>query len=545
MSAFIQSFIRAFRPRLAGIALGLLIIFSVLPDAAWSHSSLLRTEPADGAVLGQPPAQATLTFNEPVSPLVLRLVQADGRAIDLTQVIARDETLSAPLPAHLAQGNYLLSWRVVSADGHPVGGTVTFSIGSGSQARTPMAVVQEGAAGLRPAIWLAGLALFMGLLFGVGGLIFDSWVRPELAGRHAQRSHIGWLVLGLAAAPLSLGLQGVDALGTSLTAFFRLEVWKSALETSYGTLALAAMAAILAGLWACGTTAPRLRSLLALVSLLLLGGALASSGHAATAVPGGVSRVAVFIHVVMAAGWLGALTRLPPALRSGDGPATLRRFAGAAVWLMILLVASGATLAYWQLTRVQDLWLTQYGRILSLKLILIALLLVLAAVNRWRLTAPVLQGERVQTKALLRNIRIEWILAAAILAVVALWRFTPPPRALQPATATIALHLHGTGAMADVALHPGPEGHVRIGIVLSDAEYIPMQPRDITVLLSNQAAGVEPIRRDAHRIADGSWQVDDMPLGVPGKWSIRLEALISDFDSIGLQGEADIVFPAS
>ena len=50
----------------------------VQTSAAFAHASLVRAEPADGALVAEPPAALRLTFNEPVTPLVMRLIAPDG-----------------------------------------------------------------------------------------------------------------------------------------------------------------------------------------------------------------------------------------------------------------------------------------------------------------------------------------------------------------------------------------------------------------------------------------------------------------------------------
>src|SRR5215213_5433147 len=113
-----------------GIAL-LVAILAVLAtaNAAHAHASLIRSDPADRTVVAQPPPQLTLTFNEPVSPLALRLVRPNGEVVDLKNVTASGATIAAAPPTDLLRGTHLLSWRVISADGHPVGGALTFSVG--------------------------------------------------------------------------------------------------------------------------------------------------------------------------------------------------------------------------------------------------------------------------------------------------------------------------------------------------------------------------------------------------------------------------------
>ena len=76
------------------------------------------------------PRTLRLSFNEPVSPLVVRLIGPAGESLPAA-VKAENSTLTI-VPPELRRGSYVLSWRVISADGHPVGGAVLFSVGAPS-----------------------------------------------------------------------------------------------------------------------------------------------------------------------------------------------------------------------------------------------------------------------------------------------------------------------------------------------------------------------------------------------------------------------------
>ena len=133
--------------RAIGIAITLLLVL-VQATAAFAHAALVKSEPADGAVLGQAPARLILTFSEPVSPLVMRLIRPDGQSLD-PSVTAENATITVALPP-LGRGTHILSWRVSSADGHPIGGTALFSVGAPTQA--PQAGSTDTADGARPAV---------------------------------------------------------------------------------------------------------------------------------------------------------------------------------------------------------------------------------------------------------------------------------------------------------------------------------------------------------------------------------------------------------
>ncbi|MFN6978485.1 MAG: copper resistance protein CopC, partial [Gemmobacter sp.] len=103
-------------------------LLCLAPLQVWAHAQLRSAAPAAGAILDAPPAEIVLTFNEPVAPLQARLFGPDGAARD-APARAEGASLIVTLPPALAQGTHALSWRVVSDDGHPVGGTHVFSVG--------------------------------------------------------------------------------------------------------------------------------------------------------------------------------------------------------------------------------------------------------------------------------------------------------------------------------------------------------------------------------------------------------------------------------
>ncbi|MDN5850919.1 MAG: copper resistance protein CopC, partial [Nitrococcus sp.] len=120
------------------------VLAALAPTSVWAHAVLLETIPADGAALEAAPTQLRLTFNEPVRPIFLRLIDSNGRQrLAADAVRAQNATTTATVPA-LAQGAYIVSWRAVSIDGHPIGGAFTFRIGAAQAAATPdMAAATE------------------------------------------------------------------------------------------------------------------------------------------------------------------------------------------------------------------------------------------------------------------------------------------------------------------------------------------------------------------------------------------------------------------
>jgi copper transport protein len=383
----------------------LAVIVAVLAgtNGAHAHASLVRSEPADGVVIAQQPAKVTLTFNEPVSPLALRLVAPGGAVADLKEIEARSATVAVALPAALARGTHLLSWRVISADGHPVGGALTFSIGQPSG--TPVVMQQDAGLGWRVATWLARLALYLGLFIGVGGAFYSRWIARSPPSRPTVPTLRVAMLGGLLAAVLSAGLQGVDVLGVSLSDLAGGQVWQSGVTSAYGLtlgIATAALGLGLVGL----TLSEHLARWCSALALAGVGLALAASGHAATAGPELATRPAVFLHGIAVAFWVGSLLPLGATLRRGDSRAELLRFSKAIPLPLIVLVATGILLAVVQLERFDALWITAYGATLLRKLVAVCVLLMLGAANRW-LTPRVAAGDAPATRWMFRSIQFE------------------------------------------------------------------------------------------------------------------------------------------
>jgi copper transport protein len=426
---------------------------------------------------------------------------------------------------------------VVSADGHPVGGTVLFSIGAPSGAVPDAGAVIDWP--VRAAIWLCRMALYLSFFIGVGGLFFRSVIAGD-DPHQPQRGLPALLVLGLIATPVSLGLQGLDALNLPLPEIGRIAVWRAAIGTTWVETAaigfLTFVIALIAASWR-----NRLTPAFAVIAFLGVGASLAASGHASAAQPQWITRPAVFIHVAAVTFWIGALIPLAGALRHGKGVAALVRFSRAIPIAVGLLVLAGIALAAIQVQRPEALWQTDYGRVLLAKLACVATLFAVAAVNRWRFTAQAEAGDLKAARRLFGAILIELGLVAVILALVSTWRFTPPPRALEAAAEhPILVHIHTGKAMALVTFTPGHAGPVTVSITVLTGDLNPLPAKEVTLELSNPVVGIEPIKRQARKTSETSWSVDHLTVPTPGRWNVDVAILVSEFDLIRLRETVEI-----
>ena len=115
---------------------GLAMLLSVLclATGASAHATLVSTDPGDGSILALAPKSVQLRFNEAVTPAVVRVIDAAGTTRDDVTVRVAGDTITITLPDNLPRGTQVVSYRVTSEDGHPVAGSMVFSIGAATGA---------------------------------------------------------------------------------------------------------------------------------------------------------------------------------------------------------------------------------------------------------------------------------------------------------------------------------------------------------------------------------------------------------------------------
>ncbi|MFN3644248.1 MAG: copper resistance protein CopC [Gemmobacter sp.] len=487
--------------RLVGLVPALLLAV-LLPAAALAHAQLRSAEPPAHSVVAAAPSAVVLTFNEPVAVLSVVWTGPDGAA---AAAPARTEgaRLIVTVPEDAARGTHVLSWRVVSDDGHPVGGAHVFSIGAATAA---MAAEASAAAARLAAAGRAALTLT--LAFGVGALAAAALFRAPAAA--AAR----WLAWGIMPASLLL-LAGTAAdLAGRMDAAVAPAAWAALAGSPFlasVVLALAALAmASAGGRW------------LAAGALAAGGLSFAVAGHAGTAAVWAAPVVA--LHAALAMLWAGTLVVLTT--RAGRD-AALVRFGRVAPAMVAGLVGAGAALSWVQLDPAlrgwQVVWTTGYGQVLAAKIALAALILGLAALNRWRLAPAAAAG---RPAGFARSLGAEIALMVLLLALTGAFRLTPPPRAM--AEPAVAAHVHGRLSGGDLRLIPGRPGANRIEIAPHDADFGPLDPREIAVSLTHPATGTGPVEAVLRPVGGGLWQGEAV-LPAAGAWEAVVRILIDDF----------------
>jgi copper transport protein len=536
-----------------------------MPAAASAHAYLVKTVPAQNALLNRAPAQVALTYDEAVEPrfAIVSVTDAQGRQLTTASVSrspANPDTLVVPLETHLPQGWYLVYWRAISVDGHPVQGYYTFGIGPAPgvppQFRAPDYTQSATTPDVVAGRWLA----FLSVMTAVGLFVLRiAIVRPlvrRVGGTSLRALSVAFAIaaaVALVAVPVYLDVAtSIDSLRSAfavgaLVPLFRVTAFGRAwldLELCFALFCVAAAVALrldrpererrsLAELFATGG------ALLAAAAVLLVPGL---AGHAAQTAPRGVSLLLDWVHLAAGSVWLGGLigllvlaAALPSGLRLAGLAVCVPRFSNVALGSVLLLLASGIGATVVHMPLLAALWQTSYGVAILVKIGLLAAALALAAVNLLR-TKPRLVAGRVSAelgepaaRLLRRAIGGEAaILAGAVLAAAILSSLAPPPPALAALSSKLATVgpgrvstvVRASGYTLQVLVSPNRVGEVdSFGLRITRADR-PVRGADVTLSFGMLEMDMGNLEYQLVETSPGLYTRRAPALVMAGRWSL-------------------------
>lgn len=497
--------------------------------AAGAHALVRSSNPASGSALDTAPPAVVITFTEPPDPKVskIQVLDTSGRTVpqgDAEPVAGKPTQLRVAL-GKLPSGTYTVSWRTLSkSDGHVTAGAFAFGVGvqpgavtapQGAAAPTSPPPNPLGVIGKWAFYW--GLALVVGAA-ATGLAVFDRRLpgrpRPLLAGC------VGAAALGLAAMTVAersdVGVPIGELLATS--------AGRGLLRQGAGLAVTAVAVALLA---ARPDRAWRLAVAGAAAAATLV--VHVAAGHAA-----GQSSLRWLAlteqagHVVGVGAWIGGLVWLLLGLRAvagGDRMVVARRFSRMAGIVLVVVLATGTLRAVDEVGSWGRLVSTAYGRTLDVKLALVAGLISLGALNRWRLVP----GGPGRLAALRQSVRGEVALAALVLLATGLLTSLPPARfvthaakAATPPSVEVSGSDYGTTVRLDLLVTPGIAGPnaFRARVVGYDSR----QPYPATRVSLSFSLPARPdlgsSTLELAKAGDGLWTGQGSPLSIDGRWSV-------------------------
>ncbi|RSM50776.1 copper-binding protein [Amycolatopsis balhimycina DSM 5908] len=564
------------RPVAAALILALLVLVLV-PGTASAHAVLLATTPGNWQVVDASPHEISLRFNEPVDVGLaeIGLLGPRGDAIEgLPRPVhpgGQRELVSVAVPSTLATGTHTVTYRVVSADSHPVRGAFSFSVGQPTPTSDAAAApAADGGDGLTTAAYgVVRWTGYAGLAVLIGAAFLAALRRPGGEPRTGDRRlmWLGWTALA-SATVLGFLAYGPYAAGRPLSASGDFALLGSTLGSRMG-LVLAVRLALLAAVagwlawWPRVPRNPWWHGGAVLGAGVALATTWSLANHSAAGEHTGFAVVADTVHLTAMSVWIGGLVALLVLLRRVDDVGGLRhavpRFSQVAAVCVAVLVVTGTFEAWRQVGTPSALAGTTYGTILVIKLALVAVLVALGGVaRRWvRRTyaepvTTVAQRKRArrgpaepEVRRFRRAIGFEAAVAVFVLGFTAALVSVEPAQAqvareaaapkipayTGPVNTVLPFDAGGTAGRGQLAvdISPGRIGPNEMHLTALDAQ---SRPREVAELraelrLPDRAVGPLPVRVEyaglGHYVAGAS-------IAMPGQWELTVVVRTSEVD---------------
>jgi copper transport protein len=511
----------------AVVAALLLLAQILLAGPASAHAELIATTPRNGQRLASAPSEVTLRFTESVGIVAggLRLIDSDtGEQVETPAPHAAGDSIRWPMPPDLPDGAYLVSWRVISADSHPVAGAFSFGVGADATPVADETTVSGAPWQMSVAKWFGYLAF--ALIAGIVALACLCW--PE--GRRERRVDVllrSGLVAAIMATVLLLLLQGPYEAGVSYLRLFDPDLLSQVAHSDFGpwielrALLFLALAALL---WEWNALESSFNRWAAVVALVAAAVTFSGTGHAAAS--GDLTdRVVDTVHVVAAGTWAGGLavlSLLSFAVGARPGIEAFQRFSRLAMTSVLVIIATGTLNALLRLDAWSQLWDTRYGVTLSIKVALVLGVLGTATFSR----RAVGRGD-----APWRPVRVEALGTVAVLAVTSVLTFTAPP----PTGAAAANASGGSDtARIDIELGEGREAEVLVkGTTTAGSRILVSvtgeQEKSVGLRASFPEREVGPFDIVLHRTPRG-W-AGPFTFSLAGEWTLTLTVEFPHLDA--------------
>jgi copper transport protein len=540
---------------------------------ALAHATVEGSDPAESSRLQSPPTKVTMTFSEDVSlgAGYLKVVDSKSNIVSEGDAKVEGRNVTVPLKSGLGDGSYIVSYRITSADSHPIGGAYAFVVGDGPLIAATGSVVGGSTNGVISKIFdVVRFVGFLGIVL-LGGLVFVVLCWP--AGRTDPRARrlvwYGWWG-ATAGAVLGLILQGPYAAGTGLLDLLNTSLLKTTLGTTYGRMLCARL--ILLGVLAVlavrilrepQRTAEKSRArdedLAAICGL----GVLATYGGVGHAAAGSAPTLALLSdtsHLAAASAWIGGLVFLAacllPRRRTAELAEALPRFSRLALGCVLVLAVTGTYQAWREIWPIPALWSTTYGLLVLAKVIGLLLIVAVAYFSRQavqrRYVRPVVHalsvkeddgsvatlaepetGEAGEDRRMVRRLRtsvgIELALGVVVLAIAAVLVSQAPARNtyVKPVDKTVAL---ASGGTAEVELTPAKVGQNTLTVKVFDRSGKQVDARAVTATEALPSDQYGPLNVQMQKTGTGQYSSSSVSFTKTGDWELVVRVQMSEFD---------------
>lgn len=517
------------------LSMMLLSSFVVAPQAAYAHASLVQAIPESGAKLESSPPQIVITFNESLDAglFYIKVFNHEGDEMTSNKAYLNKEQTGVLLDLpKLKEGVYLISYHVISADGHPVGGSYPLTIGNPPQEDTldlPSAHAdhEHGSGPLTTKVLLqyASRGLWYLMLLALTGWVI--WLRMlgTDGGKETRKALSSW----------TLNLQRAQLVALLLLIFTHIEdllggggveeIAKLFSATNIGIswlilLALSFLGFVLIGRWAW----------LDWIWPLGLLAAKSFSGHAASFSPAWATIGLDWIHLVGAAMWVGGLVLLYAKWRqkNSDMATYMRQFSNMALISIIVLAISGSLSVLLFLPNLHYLLYAGWGILLLVKVGAVILVVLTAFVIR------IMMRKKKAVQSFLW-VRVDLTLMVIIVLLVGIITYVAPIPANEPlqwhqmgdkvhVSADITPKIQGTNSFTAKVFLPENSGKPKqVLMILHYLDDKEIAPIDVPI-----TAYEDKVEEESYGFAKFSYRAEGAFLPFRGNWELEMRVMDSE-----------------
>ncbi|QDY06785.1 copper resistance protein CopC [Micromonospora sp. HM134] len=535
------------RRRLArlGAAAGLLVTLVALLLApagpAGAHAVLSSSSPVASSVVPSAPSEVVLTFSESVRkvPDKVRVIAPDGSRADRGEPRFEGSVVTIGVDPAGPQGTYLVSYRVISADSHPVSGAFTYSVGAPSTPPTDAGSDSRADPVVGVGVKVTKYLGYAGLLLVVGPALVLAALWPLRLSRRGP-ARLLWSGVGLLAVatvaevwmqvPYTAGGGLFDVTGEGLS---------EVLGSGYGTAHLIRLGLLAAAVFLLRplTRGPVGRT----DGIILTGLGVAGlftwplAGHPAASPAPAVSVLVDAVHLGSMAVWLGGLVMLAGfLLRRADERelgAILPIWSRWAALAVAALLLAGVVQGLIEVASVEALTGTTYGRLLLAKIGLFALVVAVAAYSRQLVRRRTAAARPLPVR---RAVWVELAITAVILGVTATLVQTPPARTAVDGGSGADAGYYSTTLTSpiyslQVELDPAERGNNSMHLYAYTPDNRPQPVVEWKATAALPSAGVEPIDIPLLKLTDNH-ATGEFSFPSAGQWQLRFTVRTSDID---------------
>jgi len=515
-----------------------LVLFGAGPAAA--HAALTSSDPGDGAQLDTAPENVTLEFTETVSADLggVRVYASDGGRVDIGDARSDGAVVEIDLEPDLPDGAYVVTYRIVSADGHPVQGGLVFSVGD-----------VEADPGLLgrffddgdDRVWEIAAAVFRflayaGTLLAAGGALFLAFVHDGGPERDRLRRLVRLgTVVGAVGILAALPLQATLATGQGLGAITGSGVFGEVLSDGVGVATLIGLVGLVVLVLGDRHRVP------VAIGVALAAGSFALSGHTRSTDNELLAVGAAIVHTLAAAAWFGGLVLLAFTLAGrrdepdhSSSAGMVARFSLVATVSVIAAGVAGVALSWSEARALSALTSTTYGWTLLAKVAVVLVVGLIGAHNRFRVVPAIVRSPSAPRawSLLRRSVRLEALALVVAIALTAVLVNVTPARTEAGIggifSETVPL---GDIGSVNVVVDPNQAGRNAVHLYFYDEDGRAANLTEgVTVSFSLPSSDIGPIVREPFRAGPTHFQIDGDELVTGGRWVIEVTATVSRFE---------------